>query len=105
MINIIYPAVNYFSPIVCVKIAHIVIPIIATGFGFYFMIMYPQQKQTQHSRMIERQLHPGVVVKTANNIIGTVIAVTKNSAIIECISGQKIEVLMQTITSINNKNK
>ena len=103
MIKTFYPIVNYFSPIVCTKIAQTVVPSIAISFGFYFMIMYPQQKQKQHSRMIELQLHPGVVIKTANNIEGTVIAVTKNSAVIECMTGQKIEVLMQTIISINTK--
>ena len=78
-------------------------PLVALALGSYLLIIHPQVEQRRRTVMINRDLKPGVTVQTANNHCGVVIFVTNSTIIMELATGQKIEVLKQTITAITHE--
>ncbi len=101
MLSDLYSAINYLlSPETLVQAARILIPFVGLGSGFYLLIIQPQRDQRRRNILVGEHLRPGVIAKTVNNLQGLVVFVTNNSVIIELATGQKVEVLKQTITAI-----
>lgn len=88
------------TPLFMVNAARIIIPLISVCVGCYLLIIHPQKQDQRRLLITAQHLHPGTVVKTANNLCGTIICTTTTTVIIELESGQKVEILKQTITDI-----
>ena len=83
-----------------INVARILVPLMALGAGCYLLMVHPQRELRRRALMIAHHLRPGVIVQTASNLRGTILCVTNTSVILELTTGQKIEVLKQTITDV-----
>ncbi len=104
-LNVMFSVINYLlSPEVIVRGAQTLVPLVALSAGCYLLIVQPQREQYRQKTLIDQQLKPGVTAKTANKQQGIVLFINNNSVILELATGQKIEVLKQTITAITHAN-
>lgn len=101
MLDALWSIIHHLStPFFVVNIARIIIPLATLGIGCYLLIIYPQHEQRRRAQLVNERLRPGATITTANNLCGTIVCITQASVVIELATGQKTEILKQTITNI-----
>lgn len=79
-------------------IFQLLIPLVTLIAGSYVLIIAQQNEQRRRTQLINQFLRPGVMVQTASGLHGVAVFITHNTIIIELATGQKVEVLKQTVT-------
>ena len=90
------------------------LPMIGILFLFYFLLIRPQSKRAKEHKLMVEALQRGDEIVTNGGILGQIIIVSENYAIVEIASGLEVTVLKSsvqtllpkgTLKSIEPKNK
>ena len=92
---------DFYSQLVLLKCAFMVLPLFLLAFTAYFIIFTPQEKQRLATKVILNNITVGAIITTHSNVQGTIIQLSHNSVIIELASGEKIEIHKQAIKSVS----
>jgi preprotein translocase subunit YajC len=78
------------------------LPSVVMGIAWYCLIIKPQKIQRKKRALLEKTLRAGAIITTSQGISGTVLYILDRSLVIEIASGEKIEVLKQVVTDVQN---